>query len=150
SLYTLSLHDALPISCKSSQPQRRGRPVTAPNSFPRSRTSLASRSGISVGNGPPPTLVVYAFEIPSTCLIFVGGTPTPVAAPPDVALEDVTYGYVPWSMSNMVPCAPSNNTDFPASSARFNSSAVSQMYARIFSPSFKVSSTSCEKSMSAP
>src|SRR5205823_7893891 len=88
-------------TCKSSQPQRRGRPVTAPNSFPRSRTSLASRSGISVGNGPPPTLVVYAFEIPSTCLIFVGGTPTPVAAPPDVALEDVTYGYVPWSMSNM-------------------------------------------------
>jgi len=26
-----------------------------------------------------------AFEIPSTCLIFVGGTPTPVAAPPEVA-----------------------------------------------------------------
>src|SRR2546430_12147493 len=68
------------------------------------------------------------------CLIFVGGTPTPVAAPPEVALEEVTYGYVPWSMSSMVPCAPSNNTDFPSSSARFNSSAVSQMYPRIFSP----------------
>jgi len=48
------------------------------------------------------------------------------------------------------PCAPSNSTDFPSSSARFTSSAVSQMYSRIFSPSFSVSSTSCEKSMSAP
>src|SRR5207248_5163150 len=76
----------------SSDLQRRGRPVTAPNSFPRSRTSFASRSGISVGNGPPPTLVVYALEIPSTCLIFVGGTPTPVAAPPEVALDEVTNG----------------------------------------------------------
>src|SRR5205085_11224991 len=127
SLYTLSLHDALPISCRSSQPQRLGRPVTAPNSLPRSRTSLASRSGISVGNGPPPTRVVYALEIPRTCLIFVGGTPTPVAAPPEVALEEVTNGYVPWSMSNIVPCAPSKSTDFPSANAPFNSSAVSQM-----------------------
>src|SRR6266705_1633650 len=53
-------------------------------------------------------------------------------------------------MSSIVPCAPSNSTDFPSSSARFTNSAVSQMYPRIFSPSFSVSSTSCEKSMSAP
>src|SRR6266568_3728145 len=53
-------------------------------------------------------------------------------------------------MSSIVPCAPSNSTDFPSSSARFTNSAVSQMYSRIFSPSFSVSSTSCEKSMSAP
>src|SRR6202008_3753304 len=82
-------------TARSSQPQRRGRPVTAPNSLPRSRTSRASRSGISVGNGPEPTRVGYALETPRTCLIFVGGTPTPVVAPPEVALEEVTYGYVP-------------------------------------------------------
>src|SRR6266436_7838939 len=77
-------------TARSSQPQRLGRPVTAPNSLPRSRTSRASRSGISVGKGPPPTRVVYALETPRSCLILVGGTPTPVVAPPEVALDDVT------------------------------------------------------------
>src|SRR6267143_5794694 len=79
-------------TAKSSQPHRRGRPVTAPYSFPRSRTSVASRSGISVGNGPLPTRVVYAFVTPATALIRVGPTPRPVQAPPEIAFEDVTNG----------------------------------------------------------
>ena len=38
-----------------------------------------------------------------------GGTPEPVQAPPAVVFDEVTNGYVPWSMSRNVPCAPSNN-----------------------------------------
>ena len=49
----------------------------------------------------------------------------PVAAPPEVALDEVTNGYVPWSMSSIVPCAPSNITDSPAAIALFSSRAVS-------------------------
>ena len=37
-----------------------------------------------------------------------GGTPEPVQAPPLVVFDEVTNGYVPWSMSRNVPCAPSN------------------------------------------
>ncbi len=43
-----------------------------------------------------------------------GGTPEPVQAPPAVVLDDVTNGYVPWSMSRNVPCAPSNKMSVAA------------------------------------
>src|SRR5688500_12097251 len=79
----------------SNQPHRRGRPVVAPNSLPRRRTSSARGSSSSVGSGPLPTRVVYAFTTPSTASIAVGAIPTPSAAPPDVVLLDVTNGYVP-------------------------------------------------------
>lgn len=46
----------------------------------------------SVGNGPEPTLVEYAFVTPTTLLIDIGGSPRPVIAPPTVALDDVTNG----------------------------------------------------------
>ncbi len=52
-------------------------------------------SSISVGSGPVPTRVVYAFTTPSTALMVVGAMPVPVAAPPLVVLLDVTNGYVP-------------------------------------------------------
>ena len=39
-----------------------------------------------------PTRVVYAFTTPSTPSIAVGAIPTPVAAPPEVVLLDVTKG----------------------------------------------------------
>jgi hypothetical protein len=39
-------------------------------------------------------------------------------APPAVVLLDVTYGYVPWSMSSSEPCAPSSSTAAPACTAR--------------------------------
>src|ERR1017187_6239533 len=42
-----------------------------------------------------------------------GGTPEPVQAPPAVVFDDVTKGYVPWSMSRKVPCAPSNKMSAP-------------------------------------
>src|SRR5580704_13195003 len=77
---------------KSSQPVRRGRPVTAPNSLPRLRKSSPSAPSSSVGNGPLPTRVQYALVMPITVSIDVGGTPVPVAAPPEVALEEVTNG----------------------------------------------------------
>src|SRR5208283_4688439 len=107
------------------QPVRRGRPVTAPNSLPFLRSASPISSFNSVGKGPPPTRVQYALVTPITMLIAVGGTPVPVTAPPEVALDEVTKGYVPWSMSSMVPCAPSNMTDSPSAMARLSSKAVS-------------------------
>ena len=50
----------------SNQPQRRGRPVTAPNSLPRVRSVSPVASSNSVGNGPEPTRVEYALVMPST------------------------------------------------------------------------------------
>ncbi len=50
----------------SSQPQRRGRPVTEPNSLPRSASRAPVSSVSSVGKGPVPTRVVYALTMPST------------------------------------------------------------------------------------
>ncbi len=77
---------------RSSQPQRRGRPVVAPNSEPSSRSRSPAAPVSSVGNGPPPTRVVYAFEMPSTWSIAVGPTPEPVHAAPATQFDDVTYG----------------------------------------------------------
>jgi len=56
----------------SSQPVRRGRPVTEPNSLPTvasvrptcSWRSALSASYSSLGNGPAPTRVQYAFVMP--------------------------------------------------------------------------------------
>ena len=48
----------------SNHPQRRGRPVTAPNSLPSRRSNSPAASVLSVGNGPDPTRVLYAFEMP--------------------------------------------------------------------------------------
>jgi hypothetical protein len=50
----------------SNQPVRRGRPVVAPNSCPFCRRCSPTSSQSSVGNGPPPTRVVYALVMPST------------------------------------------------------------------------------------
>src|SRR5512134_1101496 len=76
----------------SNHPQRRSRPVVEPYSFPRSRIPWPSSSKSSVGNGPPPTRVAYAFDTPTTAPIFVGDTPDPVQAPPAVVFDDVTNG----------------------------------------------------------
>ena len=48
----------------SNQPQRRGRPVVEPNSEPRVASRLPTSSNSSVGNGPEPTRVEYAFVMP--------------------------------------------------------------------------------------
>ena len=45
----------------SNQPTRRGRPVVVPYSRPTSRKVSAASPKSSVGYGPAPTLVVYAF-----------------------------------------------------------------------------------------
>src|SRR3954471_18148786 len=82
------------VATESYQPQRRGRPVVAPNSRPIA-CSISATVASSVGNDPSPTRVVYAFTTPSTTPIRCGGTPEPVHAPPAVVFDDVTYGYVP-------------------------------------------------------
>src|SRR5437763_16666799 len=76
----------------SYQPQRRGRPVTAPYSLPLSRRRFPISPVSSVGSGPSPTLVVYALTTPSTPPIARGGRPSPVHTPPTDAFDDVTYG----------------------------------------------------------
>ena len=60
-----------------------------------------------------------------TRLIFVGPTPEPVQAPPAVGLEEVTKGYVPWSMSSSVPWPPSKRTTLSSSSASLRIRVVS-------------------------
>ena len=66
--------------------------MVAPNSLPSRRISPAIGSSISVGSGPLPTRVVYAFTTPRTASIAVGAIPAPTAAPPEVVLLDVTNG----------------------------------------------------------
>ena len=46
-------------------------------------------------------------KIPYTSLILFGATPKPVQAPAAVVFDEVTKGYVPKSISNKEPCAPS-------------------------------------------
>src|SRR5512147_1400896 len=97
---TSSLVSAMPVSpfirtawrtlTASNQPQRRDLPVVAPNSAPSLRSVSPSGPSSSVGNGPLPTLVVYAFEMPITCWICCGPTPEPEQAPPVIVLDDVT------------------------------------------------------------
>ena len=76
----------------SYQPTRRGRPVVVPNSNPRERSHSPCSSKSSVGKGPEPTRVVYAFTMPTIRSRRLGPTPEPVDAPPDVADDDVTNG----------------------------------------------------------
>ena len=49
--------------------------------------------------------------MPIILSIYFGPTPRPVETPPAVVLDEVTKGYVPWSISSNVPCAPSNKID---------------------------------------
>ena len=56
-----------------------------------------------------------------------GPTPAPVHTPPAIGFDDVTNGYVPWSRSRNVACAPSNSTGRPASSASCTRCTVSSI-----------------------
>src|SRR4029079_14240736 len=96
----------------SSHPTRLARPVVVPYSPPRSRISSARSPSSSVGNGPAPTRVLYALITPHTSSMSLGPTPAPTHAAPATGLDEVTNGYVPWSMSRSVPWATSNSTDF--------------------------------------
>ena len=98
---------------KSIQPHLRGLPVVAPNSDPIFLNSSPFSSNNSVGNGPLPTRVQYAFVIPNTSPICFGEIPNPVHTPAEIVLEEVTNGKVPKSISNIDPCAPSANTFLP-------------------------------------
>src|SRR5207237_364102 len=89
---TLSSMRARRAATASNQPTRLGRPVVAPYSCARSRSSCASLPCSSVGNGPSPTAVEYAFTTPMTRVILRGGIPAPTDAPPASGFELVTYG----------------------------------------------------------
>src|ERR1051325_2917085 len=80
---------------RSSHPTRRGRPVVVPNSRPRFRIPSPISFFSSVGNGPAPTRVEYAFIPPSTRPTRVFGTPVPGPIPDAMHVDPVTYGYVP-------------------------------------------------------
>src|SRR5690606_37585304 len=77
---------------KSIQPQRRGLPVVDPNSFPWRRIRSPSSSSNSVGNGPLPTRVQYALQIPNTSPMCQGAIPSPVQAPAVTVLALVKDG----------------------------------------------------------
>ncbi len=54
--------------------------------------------------------VMYGFTYTITFEANVGPTPVPTVTLPAIGLLDVTNGYVPWSISNITPCAPSKST----------------------------------------
>ena len=89
-----------------------------------------SGPSISDGNGPSPTRVTYAFATPMTLSIRVGPIPIPIAALAAIGFDEVTNGYVPWSRSSSVACAPSKSTALPSRSASSTSSDVSATYGR--------------------
>src|SRR5512141_889299 len=74
----------------SNQPHRRGRPVVVPYSWPRSRMYRPISLSCSVGNGPAPTRVVYAFTTPMYLSTIRAGTPQPEGRPSELQLELVT------------------------------------------------------------
>ena len=69
----------------------------------------------------------YAFVIPHTSSMSFGPTPLPMQADAAIGFEEVTNGYVPWSMSSSAPCAPSKITVASASSLSHTSRVVSWM-----------------------
>ena len=83
------------VITESNQPHLLCLPVTVPNSLPISPNLWPVKSDNSEGNGPLPTLVVYALTIPRTYPSSLIGTPVPVEAALGNVFEDVTKGYVP-------------------------------------------------------
>ena len=61
-----------------------------PNSLPTRRIRSPTALSCSVGNGPPPTRVVYALTTPIQRSIFRVGMPDPAAIPAALLLELVT------------------------------------------------------------
>ena len=76
---------------------------------------------------PAPTLVTYALAIPQISSMSFGPTPAPMQADAAIGFDEVTKGYVPWSMSSSTPWAPSNSTVWPLSSCSCTSRAVSEI-----------------------
>jgi len=77
---------------RSSHPHLLGLPVVAPYSPPFSLSFSPISSFSSVGKGPSPTLVVYAFDTAQKWASekYFGGRPVPLERPKAEALEEVT------------------------------------------------------------
>ena len=69
-----------------------------------------SRRAARSGTGRRRRACVYAFATPQTSSMSFGPTPAPTHAAPATGFEEVTNGYVPWSMSSSAPWAPSKST----------------------------------------
>ena len=67
----------------------------------------------------------YALNTPIIFFILLGAIPKPLQAPAEIVLEDVTKGYVPKSISNSVPCAPSARIFLPFDNAEFKKYSLS-------------------------
>ena len=106
----------------------RSRPVTVPNSPPRSRIALrALRVGLARERPGADARQVGLGDAERPRSIRVGPMPRPTHAPPAIGFDEVTNGYVPWSRSSSVPWAPSQSTGSPSSSAPLTISDVSAM-----------------------
>src|SRR5882672_1671941 len=88
----------------SNHPTRRGRPVVAPYSFARSRRASPSPPAISVGNGPSPTAVEYAFTTPITFVMYRDGLRVErrVAVPPQDLLLSLELVRDPFAEATLV------------------------------------------------
>ena len=80
---------------KSNHPTRLLRLVTVPYSCPLYLLYLLVSSINSVGKGPSPTLVVYAFNIPNTLSTYRGAIPQFSGTEQAFGEDEVTYGYDP-------------------------------------------------------
>ena len=72
--------------------------------------------------------------MPQISSMSFGPAPVPVEAEPATGFEEVTNGYVPWSMSSIVAWAPSKRTSPPLSRTSHVRRAVSVMYCSIRCP----------------
>ena len=76
--------------------------------------------------------------------------PVPTHAPPAVGLQDVTNGYVPWSRSRNVACAPSSSSASSRSSDSCSISTVSHTYGARRAPSSANCATTASTSSGSP
>ena len=79
----------------SNHPHLLSLPVTVPNSLPIFPSFFPTLQLNSLGNGPLPTLVVYAFTIPNIKPICFTEIPVPIDALLGTVFDEVTKGYVP-------------------------------------------------------
>src|SRR6185295_18615484 len=83
---------AVRATTASNHPVLRGRPVEVPYSLPRSRRRSPVASWSSVGKGPAPTRLEYAFRTTRHLSRDFGGRCSPPANPAEVHVDDVTNG----------------------------------------------------------
>ena len=77
--------------------------MVVPNSCPFLRSVSPSSPKSSLGKGPFPTLVQYAFAIPVTLPISLGLIPKPEHAPALTVVDGKEINYVPYDLEDATP-----------------------------------------------